>query len=338
MKGFFAVLLLGSVSAIPFRNYGSNSYGHGKHTSKYFMREQQPLSYGYMSQPMGAVPVSQPMPYHFEKMVGENYFKHEGGDHGNHHGNHHGSHHGKEEDDNEQLPYTVVEDYGPYELREYPSTKFACVKAEVDTAEDPFAGLKNVNPFTIMGSKRWRKTPNSFMFKALFKYISGVNKEGKEIEMTTPVSTHHKILKEGKGGDLEVQEMCFYVPAEHQAYPPTPLDSSPVYVHTRPAMRVYTLRFGGHTMSSDDWNQQRDILEVLLIGKAHHQDEYFTNGYDSPMKFHNRRNEVWVEDTSFVAPDVSDERVVDAGKNEEAVAEPEHVMEEDLSLQVEDQE
>lgn len=48
-----------------------------------------------------------------------------------------------------------------------------------------------------------------------------------------------------------------------------------------------------------------------------------------------RRNEVWVEDTSFVAPDVSDERVVDAGKNEEAVAEPEHVMEEDLSLQVE---
>ena len=39
-----------------------------------------------------------------------------------------------------------------------------------------------------------------------------------------------------------------------------------------------------------------------------------------------------MEDTSFVKPDVSDERVIVAG--EEAVAEPEHVPEEDLSIQI----
>ena len=31
------------------------------------------------------------------------------------------------------------------------------------------------------------------MFRRLFKYISGVNQEGKEIAMTRPVSTLHKV-------------------------------------------------------------------------------------------------------------------------------------------------
>lgn len=44
-----------------------------------------------------------------------------------------------------------------------------------------------------------------------------------------------------------------------------------------------------------------------------------------------------MEDTSFVASDVSEERVVEVGDGagEEAVAEPEHVLpEEDLSVQM----
>jgi len=77
------------------------------------------------------------------------------------------------------------------------------------------------------------------------------------------------------------------------------------------------------------------------MGKAHNQDEYYTNGYDSPMQLFNRRNEVWMEDTSFVAADLSEERVVEVGDGagEEAVAEPEHVLpEEDLSVQMNDEE
>jgi hypothetical protein len=30
--------------------------------------------------------------------------------------------------------------FQPYELREYPASKFSCVKSEVDNAEDPMAG------------------------------------------------------------------------------------------------------------------------------------------------------------------------------------------------------
>ena len=40
---------------------------------------------------------------------------------------------------------------------------------------------------------RYQKTPQSIMFRRLFKYISGVNQEGKEIAMTRPVSTLHKV-------------------------------------------------------------------------------------------------------------------------------------------------
>lgn len=346
MKGALAFLLLGSVSAVPykFNNYYNNNARSGSYGGVYeklfnsnshsrYATQDQPLSFTYMKQPMAAVDVSS---YHGanNKMVGQQFFKHEGDHHGNH-GNH-GSHHGHGDEENEELPYTVVQDFGPYELREYPTTKFSCVKSEIDNAEDPMAGLKNVNPMLLMGSKRWRKTPTSVMFGELFKYISGVNKEGKKISMTAPVSTHHKIIERNNLGDLEEVEMCFYIPAEHQANPPQPLESSPVFVHTRPTMRVYAHRFGGHPISADDWTEQHELLEALTMGKKTHQDEYFTNGYDSPMQMFNRRNEVWMEDTSFVKPDVSDERVIVAG--EEAVAEPEHVPEEDLSIQINEEE
>jgi hypothetical protein len=36
-------------------------------------------------------------------------------------------------------------------------------------------GLDKENPFLIMVSKRWQKSPASIMFKELFKYIAGVN-------------------------------------------------------------------------------------------------------------------------------------------------------------------
>ena len=38
------------------------------------------------------------------------------------------------------LRSNVISFLKPYELREYPSVKFACVKSEVDNAEDPMAG------------------------------------------------------------------------------------------------------------------------------------------------------------------------------------------------------
>ena len=70
------------------------------------------------------------------------------------------------------------------------------------------------------------------MFQRLFKYISGVNQEGQEVEMTAPVMTLHKVttdhslfggtsscpqvVKEDRLGDLEMQLMCFYLPSKYQ--------------------------------------------------------------------------------------------------------------------------
>jgi hypothetical protein len=34
-------------------------------------------------------------------------------------------------------------------------------------------------------------------------------------------------------GDVEVQEMCFYIPQKFQSNPPRPLDRSPVYILER---------------------------------------------------------------------------------------------------------
>ena len=54
---------------------------------------------------------------------------------------------------------------------------FVCnTTRNVDTARDPFDGLENMSPWTLMATKRWRNHHTSHMFMELFKYISGVNK------------------------------------------------------------------------------------------------------------------------------------------------------------------
>jgi len=278
----------------------------------------KPLSFGYLSQPMAQVqlarePQQQAVPYASfqQRMAGEKYFKNpvENSD-----------------DDTEEVPYKVIKDYGPYEHREYPSANFACVKAEVDTDNDVLAGLEDVNPLVLMSSKRYRKSPSSIMFMELFKYISGVNQENEEVKMTKPVSTLHSIKQKQFGGEVELQEMCFYVPASHQNNPPKPLEKSPVYIKNRPTMKVYARRFGGYILTADAWREERDLLEMLLIGKPHHDREYYTNGYNSPFVMRNRRNEVWIQDLQAGPPVVA---AVQAETDEEEEHDMEHNMDHD---------
>merc|ERR1740128_191432 len=121
----------------------------------------------------------------------QQFFKHENGK------KHYVPGNSDEEDTSrESLPYTVLTTHRDYEEREYPSAKFACVKADIDNSKDPFAGLEKMDPMELMRSRRYKKRPSSYMFKELYKYISGVNKEYQELEMTRPVSTHHSIKKE----------------------------------------------------------------------------------------------------------------------------------------------
>merc|ERR1712156_968900 len=218
----------------------------------------------------------------FSYMVGKEFFKNENieGDHF--------------EGPYEDLPYSVTQNYGNYEL--------------VDQAGDPLAGLENNNPYTIMMSRRFQKTPASIMFRRLLKYISGVNQEGQEIAMTRPVSTLHKVVREDSLGNPEALLMCFYLPSEYQpthSHPhkarhasisaPTPMEDSRVEILTRPAIDVYARTFDGFALTADTWENQRQILLDHLIGKKVKNDEFFCASYNSPMKMTNRRNEIWVQ-------------------------------------------
>jgi len=193
-----------------------------------------------------------------------------------------------------------------------------CSYQHVDQAADPLAGLEKYSPQSLMMSKRFQKTPQGIMFQRLFKYISGVNQEGQEVEMTAPVMTLHKVVKEDRLGDLEMQLMCFYLPSKYQnnhhhketkpagpptkpaprhaaVFPPMPMEGSHVVLYNRPEMSAYARRFGGWALTAETWEQHRQQLREDLIGKRVRENEYFTVSYDSPMQMVNRRNEVVIQ-------------------------------------------
>merc|ERR550519_3007200 len=174
--------------------------------------------------------MSYPLPY-FNRMIGEEFFKQES----------------TQESNEEAIPYTVIQDYGNYEKRLYPEVNMVCTHHKVDTAGDSLAGLERVNPWAVLQSRRFQKTPQTLMFRRLFRYISGVNQQGEEVEMTTPVSTLHKIVKEDREGKIELHLMCFYLPEKYQKEgsqveatareavgAPIPMEDSLVILHTRP--------------------------------------------------------------------------------------------------------
>merc|ERR1712012_47602 len=135
-----------------------------------------------------------------------------------------------EESGSEKVPYTTLKQFDGYEMRLYPSVKWACTEltyereeeeTEVVNVEDDEAAatLKALQEYS--SSKRDRKNkPQYKMFMKLFRYISGVNKEQEEVAMTAPVLTSLKLL----ANNQVTKEMCFYMEQKHQANPPTPVD------------------------------------------------------------------------------------------------------------------
>jgi len=267
--------------------------------------------YSYQSDPMASVPVNQGNVFFnpFSRMnqnpymVGEEFFKQEFND---------------VDDKTEKLPYTVIQNYGSYEKRLYPGVSLVCTYDHVDTAGDPLAGLDRLNPRVIMQSRRFNKTPQSVMFMKLFRYISGVNQRGEEIEMTKPVTTLHKIVREERIGNIELQMMCFYLPSKYQpehshevaarhaaVSPPLPEEDSQIVLYNRPEMEVYVHQFGGFALTAESWEKQRQILLDDLIGKKVNQEEFFSVSYNNPLQMENRINEIWVQSMEGEPADLS---------------------------------
>ena len=101
--------------------------------------------------------------------------------------------------------------------------------------------------------------------------------------------------------------MCFYLPKEHQASPPTPVDPN-VKVVADPGFTVYVHTFGGYaTQDSTNIEQARIFAAVLAAaGEEADTSTFFSAGYDSPMKFWSRRNEVMYPVTADKLANVND--------------------------------
>ena len=122
-----------------------------------------------------------------------------------------------------------------------------------------------------------------------FRYISGVNKEQEEVEMTVPVLTRMRLLADG----MVNKQMCFYLNKKHQANPPTPTNPA-VKIEQKKEFTAYVHTFGGYA-SKDSVNleEAKRFAEVLRkSGKEVDTALFYTASYDSPMKFWDRRNEV----------------------------------------------
>ena len=109
--------------------------------------------------------------------------------------------------------------------------------------------------------------------------------------MTVPVSSW---VSKNDAGETESREMCFFIGAEFQETAPKPTDPD-VYLNRREAMTVVTRRISGYPKEAK-WAEEYETVKRMAGEKGIEVEEagYYQNGYDAPMKFINRRNEVWL--------------------------------------------
>jgi len=198
--------------------------------------------------------------------------------------------------DYEQVPYTVIQKFDDYEERVYPSVNWACTEMTYENNDEDDGEEESDSEWNVikmmqkmMSKKSWKKRPSSKMFMKLFRYISGVNEQSEEIEMTVPVLTRMKLLE----NNMINKQMCFYLNKKHQENPPTPVDED-VKIEKNEEMTVYVHTFGGYAMQDSVWIKEAQAFAKTLKKNVDSIDfsDFYTAGYDSPMKFWNRRNEV----------------------------------------------
>jgi len=168
----------------------------------------------------------------------------------------------------EAAPYEVVKTTGQYEERNYPAKKWVCTEGQGRDGDDISNG----------------------MFMKLFRYISGGNSQEESISMTVPVSTQ---VSRDSSTQITTKRMCFYIGETHQANTPQPTDAQ-VFIENRQAFTIFTRQVPGY-MNNNEWDEEVVALSNILntAGESFNPTPYWTVGYDSPMKFWDRRNEVW---------------------------------------------
>ena len=106
--------------------------------------------------------------------------------------------------------------------------------------------------------------------------------------------------------------MCFYITKEFQSNPPEPVDPEVRIVKSKERVG-FVKQFGGYAMQDSVWMKEAEKFRAELSERSNEVNfNYFwTAGYDSPMKFWNRRNEVAFEklNVDVVREEISNEAV-----------------------------
>ncbi|XP_056419354.1 heme-binding protein 2-like [Hyla sarda] len=161
--------------------------------------------------------------------------------------------------------YQVVKRYNTFELRSYESTLWVTTQLDTD-----------VFGLGIMKS-----------FKRLFNYISGQNTEGISIKMTVPVRSTVPLFNPTINAT-----MSFFMPTII-VNPPAPKDPS-LHLESYGPTSYYVRSFSGYALKSDYEKESKALSEELnALGLAYDANFGIAAGYNDPLTFFNRHNEVW---------------------------------------------
>ena len=107
--------------------------------------------------------------------------------------------------------------------------------------------------------------------------------------MTSPVFN----VMRPRANNMMTKFMCFYLDKAHQANPPKPTDPTVTIKRTK-KYDGFVHTFGGYAMTDRVYMRKaKEFLKLLKKkGMEANTSQFYTAGYDSPMKFWNRRNEV----------------------------------------------
>jgi len=163
----------------------------------------------------------------------------------------------------ESYPYTVIQEYGDFEIRQYEASLFTSVTMPTDKYEE--ASGKG--------------------FSTLAGYIFGGNERNEKIAMTSPVAMSLE----------DSMTMMFLVPKAYKKEDLPKPNTESITITEMPAKKVAAITFGGWADSEKIVQYQAELRKALdREGIAYTNKSYFL-GYNPPFEMVGRKNEVIIE-------------------------------------------
>lgn len=148
-----------------------------------------------------------------------------------------------------------------------------------------------------------REQASETAFRLLFAYITGANRGGQTIAMTTPVQQVSTLIEmttpvridAAATGEKPAVTMRFSLPAKVAGNPPTPMDPR-VRIVTVPASTVAALRYSGNPTEAARGAHQQDLFRRLASTGWQPTGTAYALNYDPPFAVpFLKRNEIVVE-------------------------------------------